>query len=166
MTVGEIGEEAFSNCIGLEEIEFTPISINIFNGAFKYCHALKELRFLDKWLFIGDSAFIGCDNIERIYSIVPDPGKIKLETFSYDAYENCMLYVQEESLDTYLEKEYWNRFKNILVYDFNAVDQVEIDSPDVEIFNLNGVRMNNDLQNLRHGCYILKKGRKTIKVSI
>lgn len=166
-SVGEINNEAFFACVSLENIEFRSISINIGKRAFDSCDNLTELRFFTRWLFINDFAFKESDKIKMIYSTAPNPGKIPRETFSDNTYENCELYVPEEAFETYANKDYWSRFKNIKVYDYgNDVEEIETRSPEPEIFDLNGRRVDKNTIEHTKGVYIIRKGNKSRKIII
>lgn len=63
----------------------------------------------------------------------------------------------------------WKNFENIQAYDFSSINEITADfdenSP-YEIFNLNGVKVSNNIDNLIPGIYILRQGKTVKKISV
>lgn len=163
-TLGVIGKEAFSRCFSLEKILIPSPFIDIYQGAFEGCESLKEVKILSKTLYLESDAFGICNNIESIYTNCKNPYYIPLYTFTYPVYDNCLLYVPKGSVEKYLEKTYWNKFSNIIEWDSNDIEQIEINDSQIEIFDLNGKHINQNSTSLPHGLYIIRSHNKTTKV--
>ncbi len=81
----EIHYEAFGRCRNLETINL-PDSIEVLaERAFMYCTTLKEVALGDNLTLIGESAFSGCENLQKVI-ISPDS---KMTEIGENAFNNC-----------------------------------------------------------------------------
>ena len=63
----------------------------------------------------------------------------------------------------------WNLFKNIVVNEFSGVGEIAADidtNLPYEIYNLNGVKVGNNIEGLASGVYIIRQGQNVKKVSV
>lgn len=83
-----IGESAFAST-NIKSITFLNNSIGIVidNNAFKNCFGLSHLNFSKNILYIGDSAFENCDEIQ----IVTFDENSLLQSINKSAFENCTM---------------------------------------------------------------------------
>ena len=64
--VTSIGDEAFFGCSNLRSIEIPSSVTNIGDSAFKDCKNLYKIKILSGVMSIGDGAFSGCSNLQNI----------------------------------------------------------------------------------------------------
>ena len=134
-TVTTIGKRAFMMS-ELSTVDFPNSVTTIDDGAFSYCTNLYYLKIGDFVTYIGDEAFVECEWVKNIvipasvthvgqYAFVIRSLKSVIcnattpptsgydYPFSYDNYEDAILYVPEESIPAYQEDFYWGAFANI-----------------------------------------------------
>ncbi len=63
-TVTEIGENAFADCVNLENVDANAVTM-LSNGAFYGCASLKSVNF-DAAVTVGESCFEGCTVLESV----------------------------------------------------------------------------------------------------
>ena len=96
-----------------------------------------------------------------------NPSQCKRDTFNPETYENCILYVNEDALETYRNKESWSEFINIKAFDFSEVEELDAmteNSGMTVIYDLDGRIMNKELSDLEQGIYVVRNGNRTVKV--
>ncbi|MBQ1758052.1 MAG: leucine-rich repeat domain-containing protein, partial [Prevotella sp.] len=116
VTIGDgvtsIGRGAFYGCKSLASMiigdNITSIGENTFSG----CKGLTTLTIGSSVNYIGLHAFELCDALTTIISKMVEPCDLYNE-FSPNVYSNATLYVPRGSLEAYLFKNYWNKFRNI-----------------------------------------------------
>jgi len=70
ISVTQIGDSAFANCVNIETIVIPDTITKIGNRAFYNCSKLKNINIIDSIYSIGDRAFYNCESIARI--VIPD----------------------------------------------------------------------------------------------
>ena len=105
---------SFSNCEALQEFVFPEGVTNIECDCLDFCTELTKVT-LPSTLTYFDCEFLYCDNLKTIIMnspVIPEsPNYFK---FNYKpVWENCTLYVPEQSLKLYKENPIWGKFKNI-----------------------------------------------------
>ena len=95
------------------------------DNAFGYCTDLKEVTFGKRVNYIGNSAFVGCDNIETIYALPSRAINCGEQVFSDNAYKYATLYVKENSIGSYETTEPWSKFYIETVRDFTLTYVVD-----------------------------------------
>lgn len=84
-----IGNEAFSNCHNLIDIEFSTNLREIGFHSFWCCSSLAKVNLPDSLLIIGEGAFAGCKKLETInYSS-------NLKEIGYAAFNNTKWYEKQ-----------------------------------------------------------------------
>ena len=111
--------------------EFTSIQLpsrleNINKGCFAYNHLLTSIT-LPKYInFIDEGAFEGCDALQTVTCLNPEPPELGGAIFQGVYFDKCILQVPEASVETYRHTEGWNQFKNITAYHELAFNIPEI----------------------------------------
>ena len=116
---------------------------------------------------IGENAFDGCYNLEKVNSKIASPFAISDETFDSDTYSNATLYVPKGTVAQYKATDGWKNFKNIVEDDSaTAINNVEADNTlntANAIYDTNGKRLPvTSLDELPSGLYIIN-GKKVVK---
>lgn len=190
-SVHSIGGFAFGRCSKLEKIRLSQSLDYIFYAAFSYsglteltlpyslkiiaedafrsCNNLQSIT-IQSDLRIDKEAFNGCENIKEIYYNSPMFGKSSKNIFNNDIYNTATLLVPEGYLQLAYDTEPWLYFVHIKEFDFTSVNSVLNDmlntDCDVEIYNFNGVKCANNLNNISPGYYIIRKGKSTKKIIV
>ena len=95
---------------------------------------------------------------------------VNLDTRLFYPPKNCTLHVLPEYLEAYQQAKGWKDFTNIVgdLTEESGIEEVSIDEFDrglpMEVYNMNGVKVVNDLDDLSSGVYIVRQGNKTAKV--
>ena len=136
---------------------------SIAEGAFKDNTNLKELSIPESIVSIGDDAFAGCTNLEKINLYSDKPISIDQaaasSVFSGVDTENSILYVPAGTADAYRQAEGWKAFKNIV--EMEDPDDINADDGSYEIYTLGGIHV----EKLQKGVNIIKyKNGSTQKV--
>lgn len=142
-----IGSSAFSSCESLETIKIPASTINVEPWAFQDS-PLKKIYYLADNPIEGDENIFGCSNIE------------------YDIFSEATLYVSQSGYNKIIETEPWKNFSNIKIYDESGIEHIttEIDwNKPYHIYNLNGIKMIEDINILPSGIYIIHQDYKSIK---
>lgn len=111
--------------------EFTSIQLpsrleNINKGCFAYNHLLTSIT-LPKYInFIDEGAFEGCDALQTVTCLNPEPPELGGAIFQGVYFDKCILQVPEASVETYRHTEGWSQFKNITAYHELAFNIPEI----------------------------------------
>ena len=132
-SVTSIGDHAFTRCLGLTSVEIPNSVINIYSYAFYECPGLTSIEIPNGVTNIGDRAFYdcyglisvtipnsvtkigtktfwGCSKLNSITCKAINPPSIYNNTFTST---DKILYVPEESIETYKSANYWKQFTNI-----------------------------------------------------
>ena len=144
---------------------------SIGTGAFEGNTDLTEVKIPATVKEIGDRAFAGCTNLERIYSFsFGAVSFVKARTradgsssvFEGVNKETCIVYVPVGSLEIYRNAEVWKEFKNIVEFNPTSIQAPCYDRESFDIYDLSGrkVRSNvSSIDGLPHGVYIVN-GKK------
>lgn len=136
------------------------------------------------------NCFNGCERIESITVLSPEPYDYPKESFMNVDKARCVLYVPEESIDAYRSYEGWNQYTNILPTAVSKTDfGVEIEDSgyslevqkgvirivnnsiyEVKVYDLTGRSFataaphEEKTISLPNGIYIATDGRKSVKI--
>ncbi|MBR4830130.1 MAG: leucine-rich repeat protein [Muribaculaceae bacterium] len=122
--VTSIGNNAFSNCILLTEVNIGDYVISIGDQAFIGCQALKRVTLGSGLNHIGTDAFAYCYDIEDIICKAATPPVID-DYYSFMCYQTATLHVYPPVQDSYSQAWYWDEFSTIIGED--AVDPAPSD---------------------------------------
>lgn len=138
------------------------------NSNLKVVKLPKYLQKVDKYNNLS-----GAKNLEAVYYGADTPREFSNLEFCEEAYENAILYVPEEAISKAKETFPWRKFSKIIAYDFRdegSVDSVTVvsdnDSESVKIYNLSGVYVGNNPENLAPGIYIQHIGSNSVKIKV
>lgn len=177
---GGIAPFAFANAENLKTVRISGKSIG--NDAFWGCNNITHLYIdVDN---ISFSAFHSNTNMKSVYC--PKINPPAAYNSSFEKYNGVDLFVPQGSIDSYNNaKECWWKFSNnISESDFSDIDNIftpgnqsgidvvegdHIDSNSntyIEIYTLDGRKINNATEKLPSGFYIVRKGENTKKIIV
>lgn len=136
--------------------------------AFAACDNLKSVTLPEKLSKLGDRVWDGCNALEKVICKNAEPVVADNDLFTMDTYFNATLYVPKGSKSKYESTAPWKNFYDISEDATGAIDDMvaEEENAPVEIFNLNGVRVADSIDNLPAGIYISRKGDKIEKILV
>lgn len=141
--------------------------------AFAGCDVLTDITLPSNLSKLGESVWVGCDNIKNVICTNPTPAEAPENIFSNAVYDNATLYVPKGSKAAYIAKAPWSYFFNISeeevtgVSDINSEEAAEINfNAPVEVYNLQGVRVADSTENLANGLYIIRQGNAVKKITV
>jgi len=167
-TVTAIMDKAFSACYSLTSATLSNTLTTIGTYAFYNCYNLDSITLSGSVTNIGSQAFAGCSDLASFTVLAVTPPECNEYTFIGINERKCTLYVPVESIDAYKQALGWKHFTSIKKADETAgIDSVGMESlADEEVFNLNGTKMFDSLENLSAGIYIVCNGSTVRKVVI
>ena len=116
----DINYRAFCLCQKLTRIEL-PHTRNIGEAAFLNSNFIKYVR-LGQWVkSIGDSAFSGCDQIEKFYIDADTPPTLGKNAFYYTS-DQLKIIVPKSSVDAYKNAAGWSEYADKIVYEVDSSD--------------------------------------------
>lgn len=98
--ITKIGDNAFKNLTGLENVNITEGVALIGDYAFYGCTGLKTVKIASTVTGIGDSAFEGCTGLETVYCEPATPPSLGTDAFDGIA-SSCVIYVSDASYMAY-----------------------------------------------------------------
>ena len=168
--VTSIGEGAFSYCSGLTSVTIPNSVTSIGDWAFSDCTGLTSVTIPNSVTEIGEGAFYYCLGLTRI-DAYPNPEKVSTGANAfYDVPKDGTLHVLPQYLSAYQTASQWKDFTNIKgdLTDISGIEVVRVDELDhtlpMNVYNMNGVKMGDRLEDLPAGIYIVCQGCKSAKV--
>lgn len=110
--ITKIGDNAFKNLTGLENVNITEGVTLIGDYAFYGCIDLKTVKIASTVTGIGDSAFEGCTGLETVYCEPATPPSLGTDVFDGIA-SGCTIYVPDASYVAYATS--WNDMTDYLL---------------------------------------------------
>ncbi|MBR6639711.1 MAG: leucine-rich repeat protein [Muribaculaceae bacterium] len=117
-----LGNFLLYNNISLKSIIIPDAVVSIRDNCFQNCTSLTEILFPENIAAIGHDAFLGCNNITKLYSNAVVPPTVVNGFPNYSA----SLYVQPQSVEAYVAAEYWKNF-NVKAIPGIALDATEME---------------------------------------
>ena len=115
-TLTSIGESAFINCNTLTSIDLSHTGVtSIGDNAFNYCRSLTTISLPANLLSIGGYAFERYTSLEQVYCYAPDPPTLGQYVFDNNIYRIAVLYVPNESVETYRSNLNWSRYFSLIL---------------------------------------------------
>jgi hypothetical protein len=102
---------------------------------------LKTLIFPESLEVIDERAFDYCDSLTEITSIATVPPTLIKNAFTTTVYENAILYVPAESVNSYKTAEGWKDFLNIVPIGTTGVTKPEANNVVAGYYDLSGKRI-------------------------
>ncbi|MGM9866666.1 MAG: leucine-rich repeat domain-containing protein [Lepagella sp.] len=169
-SVTSIGSDAFSFCSGLTSVTIPNSVTSIGHEAFSFCSGLTSVTIPNSVTSIGYRAFSFCSCLTRI-DAYPDPEKVSTwaDAF-YKVPKDGTLHVLPQYLSAYQTASQWKDFTNIKgdLTEIGGIEVVRVDELDhtlpMNVYNMNGVKMGDRLEDLPAGIYIVRQGSKSAKV--
>ena len=112
-SVTSIGSSAFYGCKNLIEIVIPDSVTSIGGSAFEGCSSLANVTMGSSVTSIGTLAFYRCRNIQKIYCTPTIPPT--LENSVFDIHADAIIYVPEESVDSYKSAVDWSNYAGKIV---------------------------------------------------
>ncbi|MDE5881791.1 MAG: leucine-rich repeat domain-containing protein [Muribaculaceae bacterium] len=193
-SVTEIGDIAFSYCLGLTSISIPNSVTKIGYHAFLNCKGLTSLMIPSSVTEIGSKAFTYCnkvtsltiyslpsscdfsslENLNEINYITDDVMEGSKNIFYYSTYYHATLFVKEKVLNEIDLYSPWLYFEKVEAKDFNAGVEDIIASPEsgidpnapMDIYTLDGKRISSSIDNLAPGIYIVRQGKIAKKIAV
>lgn len=194
-TSSSSGYSPFYRNTSLRTVEITDAETQIYDNEFYGCSNLKSLKIgngvlsIGKWAFsgcssldyfwagykvesIGDEAFSDCTGLTKYYSYSATPPVCGSQALDDINKWECTLYVLDNSVESYKAASQWKEFFFIEATDeenFPSSDVKDIELEeigDIEVFDLNGIKVSNTTNGLTKGVYIVRKGSETKKVLV
>ena len=138
--------------------------------AFSFCFGLTSVTIPNSVTSIGSDAFSFCSVLTRI-DAYPNPEKVSTGANAfYDVPKDGTLHVLPQYLSAYRTASQWEDFTNIKgdLTEIDGIEVVRVDELDhtlpVNVYNMNGVKMGDRLEDLPAGIYIVRQGNKSAKV--
>ena len=138
--------------------------------AFSDCSGLTSVTIPNSVTSIGYRAFSFCSGLTRI-DAYPDPEKVSTGADAfYKVPKDGTLHVLPQYLSAYQTASPWKDFPNIKgdLTEIDGIEVVRVDELDhtlpVNVYNMNGVKMGDRLEDLPAGIYIVRQGNKSAKV--
>ncbi|MDE6368947.1 MAG: leucine-rich repeat domain-containing protein, partial [Muribaculaceae bacterium] len=173
-SVTSIRSEAFAFCSGLTSIEIPNSVTEIWSRCFRHCSSLTSVTLSENLESISSNAFEGCDAIETIIYPAIKPCKADKSMFTSNVYDNAILYVPDEAVNTFKSTAPWSSFYDIRGLESSGIEDVmdnsgsgEIDyTAPYDVYNLNGAKVGNAIDILAPGLYIIRQGSVAKKIAL
>lgn len=160
-----IGYKTFSDCPNLKTVLLPSQLQTIYIDAFSGCN-IEEITFPATLKSISVSSFFN-NPLKRILCEMRNPQEF-LYAFDIQVYDEAVLYVPIGTKNLYLAADGWKNFKNIEETADAAITEIVNDDTvyPIEVFNLNGVKISDCIENLPTGILFVRQGSLTKKIVI
>ncbi|MDE7397180.1 MAG: leucine-rich repeat domain-containing protein [Muribaculum sp.] len=170
-----IGTHAFSYCWNASETLDIPESVvSIGSNSFYNYSKLKWLKLPTNIAEIGSQAFDNCFAIKTVEYMSENPCTAPDNIFLNSTYSNATLYIPAGTTDKYMETQPWKNFKNIVEVQLTGIDEISEDNSEdgidysapYEVYNFTGLKLNDTVDQLQPGLYIIRQGNTTQKLKL
>ena len=165
--IPEIKNHTFENCEVLKKVENSPALISIGEWAFSGCVGMEYFSVGDKATSFGKEAFSDCTGLTEFYSYAATPPICGDQALDDIIKWNCRLYVPIGSESLYKKAPQWKDFFYIDGVE-SGIDTIFIDpqNNNIEIFDINGIKLTTRLEDLPAGIYIVRQGKNVKKIAV
>ena len=165
--IPEIKNHTFENCEVLKKVENSPALISIGEWAFSGCVGMEYFSVGDKATSFGEEAFSDCTGLTEFYSYAATPPVCGKQALDDIIKWNCKLYVPIGSETLYASAPQWKDFFYIDGVE-SGIDTIFIDpqNNNIEIFDINGIKLTTRLEDLPAGIYIVRQGKNVKKIAV
>ena len=171
-SVTAIGNYAFDGCESITSLSIPNTVTSFGNGAFEGCSKLTTIVIPGSVTSIDELAFHACTGLTSVYYNTENPIDANSNVFQCindGIYQNAFLYVPEAAVEKCKAVEPWSLFKNIKAYDFSGLEGIKADFNEdepYEVYNLNGIKVVNDIESLEAGLYMVRQGANVKKIVV
>lgn len=163
-SVTEILGRSFICCYSLDSIRIPDSVSKLEDHIFYECTGLKEIVFPKNLTYLTPVCE-KCDAIEKVVYRGSEPVEAPSGTFESTVYENATLFVPKGKANLFRKVEPWSLFKNIEEDEDSGVEEIVVDfAADCNVYDLNGVKVGNTVDELGSGIYIVRQGNTVTKV--
>lgn len=165
--IPEIKNHTFENCEVLKKVENSPALISIGEWAFSGCVGMEYFSVGDKATSFGEEAFSDCTGLTEFYSYAATPPVCGKQALDDIIKWNCKLYVPIGSENLYKDAPQWKDFFFRIGIE-SGIDTIFIDpqNNNIEIFDINGIKLTTRLEDLPAGIYIVRQGKNVKKIAV
>lgn len=169
-----IGGGAFRYCINLSSIKIPNSVASIGSTAFRDCTKLSSIKIPNSVVSIGSKAFSNCKNLTEINYNTKEPIEAEDNLFDAEVYKNATLYIANGGLDKAKSIKPWNLFDKITEKNYSGINDISTDtanngidfSAPVEVYNLHGLLVSDNIKGLSRGIYIIRQGDTVKKIAV
>lgn len=173
-SVSRIGNGTFGRCSNIKSLKVGDGCSYIGPDAFERCSSLSSISLGKNIQEIDQCAFSECTNLESVRIFATHPPKAFSNVF-YGGY-SATLYVPTGTKEDYLgaTESCWPEFCKIIEFNTSGICDIISDEQNkdidwslpYQIYNINGQMIIGDINNLRHGIYIVLQKGNIFKVKI
>jgi len=140
-SVTSIGDLSFEGCSSLTKMVIPDWVTSVGHYAFQDCQNLETLVIGNSVTEIGVRAFLFCPNLKEVFLRIENPFGLSSNTFSYEAYQNAILYVPIGTIEAYQAAWGWQEFEHIVEYNVDAIRVIPSEAPtDGTCYGISGQR--------------------------
>lgn len=175
-SITDIPEQAFMNCFKLTSIELPTSILKINSQAFYGCKSLETITIPASVSTLGWEALAGCTSLKEINYDTQNPITASKWLFSTDAgledniiYDSTILNIAIGGMANVQTTSPWKYFVNIHEKDFSGIEDIIIEfdkNTPIEVYNLNGIKIADNVDNLPAGLYIFRQHNLSKKVVV
>lgn len=166
-TLRVIGPQVF-NSTGLTVVEIPDGVKEIGQDAFNGCEQLERIYIPSSVSQFGTAIFGDCENIREVYYNSSNP-VVTSDIFIYsEIYDTATLYVPKGSSAKMRDANPWCYFKNIVETDFAGINTTLMESDDFvgTVYTLDGRKTHHSGENIQPGIYMIKTASGFKKMAI
>lgn len=165
-SVTEIAASAFEGCLNMNSVDIPDALKTLGDWGFCSCPSLTSIVLPSSLTSIGKRAFLYCSSLREITNFSTIPQSLIVDEFGVFGdvdKTSCILRVPMGTRKLYQAADTWKDFLNIDEFDATGIRSaiLDVESGEVPIYNLQGVRMKEAKENLPVGIYI-QGGKKII----
>ena len=132
-TITTIHYHAFSYCSSLKKVEIPNSVDTINNNTFQYCTSLRSVILPDSVKYIAFQVFEECTSMEALICYTKDVPHTEENTF-YNCNSDMIIYVPEESVESYRNAVPWNNYTIASLMDApKNLESAVIDETSIEL---------------------------------
>lgn len=150
------------------KLTITQSVTTISEGLFAYS-GISELSLPSSLKTIGKYAFSGCKKLKDVYYLADHLIEGNSNIFSSDIYQRATLCLSATGMEEYKHKGPWKNFLYVETCTSIAMDEIIAEfntDSSIEIYDLKGVKVGDQISTLPAGFYIVRRGRNSQKIVV